>query len=60
MKPTTEEIEEAVKERLKCLEEEVAQSKARLQGLLIAARQSEPAKFQNIYNLIREASIPFS
>lgn len=36
------------------------QSKDRLQGLLIAARQSEPAKFQNIYNLIREASIPFS
>ena len=36
------------------------QSKARLQGLLIAARQSEPAKFQNIYNLICEASIPFS
>ena len=36
------------------------QSKARLQGLLIAARQSEPAKFQNIYNLIREVSIPFS
>ena len=34
MKPTTEEIEEAVKERLKCLEEEVAQSKAEMKRSL--------------------------
>nr|DAR24337.1 MAG TPA: hypothetical protein [Caudoviricetes sp.] len=34
MKPTAEEIEEAVKERLKCLEEEVAQSKAEMKRSL--------------------------
>lgn len=28
----------------------------RLRGLVIAARQSEPNKFQNIYNLVRDAS----
>ena len=32
------------------------QPKARLQGLIIAAHQSEPEKFQNIYNIVRDAS----
>lgn len=36
------------------------QSKARLQGLIIAAHQSEPAKFQSIYKIVREASIDVS
>lgn len=36
---------------------ESIQSKARLQGLIIVARQSEPEKFQNIYDFIRESSI---
>lgn len=36
------------------------QSKARLQGLIIAAHQSEPAKFQSIYKIVREACIDVS
>lgn len=36
------------------------QSKARLQGLIIAARQIEPTKFQNIYRIVREASTDFT
>lgn len=32
-----------------------ARSKARLQGLIVAAQQSEPAKFQSIYKIVREA-----
>lgn len=37
-----------------------AQSKARLQGLIIAAHQSEPGKFQNMYKFVRESSIDVS
>ena len=36
------------------------QSKARLRGLIIAANQSEPGKFQNMYNFVQEASIDVS
>ena len=35
-------------------------SKARLQGLIIAAHQSEPQKFQSIYKIVQEASFDVS
>ena len=35
-------------------------SKARLQGLIIAAHQSEPEKFQSIYKIVRDASFDVS
>ena len=37
-----------------------SQSKARLQGLIIAAHQIEPKKFQSIYKIVREASFDVS
>ncbi len=36
------------------------QSRSRLQGLIIAAHQSEPTKFQSMYKIVREASSDIS